>query len=215
MFLVLLLNFHKWRHLCHAISTWQDYCISKWVKNCNGSLLCTVNTAVMTVPDDQKMSVCVLWMLSACALNMSLIRVSVTWRHGWEPAPFLLRPHLLLSVLINQKGVTVRFSHLFYLFCCIINLNTNTWTIVLCSLKYLMNVFELLMFCWSSYYRGVVSVVSVYNCIDIFMKYIQSASLEFSFICGIVLFSTHDHKLNQVHCRYWREYLGFKMLMTS
>ncbi len=152
--------------------------------------MCTVNRAVMTVPDDQKMSVGGLWMHRACALNVSLTRISVTWRRGWEPAPFLLRPHLLLSVLINRKDVTVRFSPLFYLFCCIINLNTNTLTIVLCSLKYLMNVFELLMFCWSSYYRGIVSVVSVYTGIDILMKYIQSASLDFCFICGIVLFST-------------------------
>lgn len=88
--------------------------------------MCTVNRAVMTVPDDQRMSVGGLWMLSACALNVSLTSVSVTWRRGWEPAPFLLRPHLLVSKLINQKDVTVRYSPLFFLFCCIINVNTNT-----------------------------------------------------------------------------------------
>ncbi len=169
----------------------------------------------MTVPDDQKMSVGGLWMHRACALNVSLTRVSVTWRRGWEPAPFLLRPHLYCQCWLIGRMLLWDFL-LFYLFCCIINLNTNTLTIVLCSLKYLMDVFELLMFCWSSYYRGIVSVVSVYNGIDILMKYIQSASLEFCFICGIVLFSTqHDHKCNHGHCSYWRQYLGFKMLMTS
>lgn len=110
MFLVLLLHFQKWRHLCQVISMWQHYCISELgKKKCNGRLLCTVNRAViMTVPDVQRMSVGGLWMLSACTLT----NISASWSRGWEPVPFLLRPHLLLSVLINPKDVTkdVTFS---------------------------------------------------------------------------------------------------------
>jgi len=103
-------------------------------KKCNGKLLCTVNRAViMTVPDVQRMSV-VCECFSACTLTS----IKASSSRGWEPVPFLLRPHLLLSVLINPKDVP--FSPLFYLLCFIIDLNSS-------SLKYLMGVVEILLFC--------------------------------------------------------------------